>query len=128
MPDVTIASAIPRTSSSLTLHPNLFQVFHPIGGVRASPFEVSDCASETAVNSEHRVADRHKSFLILLVEDSRQLYQKNASGRRNLLTAETGEVRGEKRSYLPECAWANELTIRGRVTKLCDESQEASLC
>src|SRR3954471_19466169 len=83
MPDLTIASAMPRTSSSLTLHPNLFQVFHPIGGVRASPFEVSDCASETAVNSEHRVADRHKSFLILLVEDSRQLYQKNASGRRN---------------------------------------------
>src|SRR3954471_23890243 len=68
MPDLTIASAMPRTSSSLTLHPNLFQVFHPIGGVRASPFEVSDCASETAVNSEHRVADRHKSFLILLVE------------------------------------------------------------
>src|ERR1700692_2158232 len=36
MPDFTIASAICRIKSSLTLHANLFQLFHPMGGVRAS--------------------------------------------------------------------------------------------
>src|SRR5579863_1198146 len=36
MPDFTIASAVCRSNSSLTLQANLFQLFHPIGGVRAS--------------------------------------------------------------------------------------------
>src|SRR5277367_4619506 len=35
MPDFTIASAVCRMRSSLTLHANLFQLFHPIGGVGA---------------------------------------------------------------------------------------------
>src|SRR5580704_4117383 len=35
MPDFTMASAICRIRSSLTLHANLFQLFHPIGGVGA---------------------------------------------------------------------------------------------
>src|SRR5438309_11384238 len=37
MPLATIASAISLINCSLTLHPNLFQLFQPIGGVRASP-------------------------------------------------------------------------------------------
>src|ERR1043165_6063094 len=37
MPLVTIASAISLISFSLTLQPNLFQLFQPIGGVLARP-------------------------------------------------------------------------------------------
>ena len=43
MPLLTIASAICRISVSLMLQPNVFQVFQPIGGVRATPFS-SACA------------------------------------------------------------------------------------
>src|ERR1700751_3368250 len=35
MPDFTMASAMPLIMSSLTLQANLFQLFQPIGGVRA---------------------------------------------------------------------------------------------
>src|SRR5437016_11375139 len=35
MPDFTIASAMPLIMSSLTLQANLFQLFHPMGGVSA---------------------------------------------------------------------------------------------
>ena len=38
MPLLTIASAICRISVSLMLQPNVFQLFQPIGGVRATPF------------------------------------------------------------------------------------------
>ncbi len=34
-----MASAIPRIRLSLTLQPKRFQLFHPMGGVRASPLE-----------------------------------------------------------------------------------------
>jgi hypothetical protein len=37
MPLATMASAICRIRVSLMLHPNVFQVFQPIGGVRATP-------------------------------------------------------------------------------------------
>src|SRR5437870_1264896 len=37
MPLATIASAASLISCSLTLQPKWFQLFHPIGGVRASP-------------------------------------------------------------------------------------------
>src|SRR5260370_27533198 len=40
MPLLTTASAISRMSVSLTLHPNLFQLFHPIGGVGARDADV----------------------------------------------------------------------------------------
>ncbi len=36
MPVAIMASAISLMSCSLTLHPNLFQLFHPIGGVCAN--------------------------------------------------------------------------------------------
>src|SRR4051812_47873312 len=38
MPEAAIASAVSRTVCSFTLQANLFQLFQPIGGVRASPF------------------------------------------------------------------------------------------
>src|SRR5260370_18976212 len=49
MPLFTIASAISRTILSLTWLRNLFQLFQPIGGVRASPLARtgSGIASET---------------------------------------------------------------------------------
>src|SRR6267143_4211817 len=42
MPELTTASAISRINLSLTSQPNLFQLFHPIGGVGAI---LTDCAS-----------------------------------------------------------------------------------
>jgi hypothetical protein len=36
MPEVTIAAAVSRISSSSMSQPNLFQLFHPMGGVSAS--------------------------------------------------------------------------------------------
>ena len=41
---LTIASAIRRISVSLMLQPNVFQLFQPIGGVRATPLS-SACAA-----------------------------------------------------------------------------------
>src|SRR3954453_13144960 len=41
MPDFTIASAISRIIGSLTWLRNLFQLFQPIGGVLASPLDLS---------------------------------------------------------------------------------------
>jgi len=38
MPLATMASAVSIINLSLMLHLNLFQLFQPIGGVRASPF------------------------------------------------------------------------------------------
>jgi len=49
MPVLTIASAVSRINPSLTLHANLFQLFHPIGGVRASCEEFALEDSDQAV-------------------------------------------------------------------------------
>src|SRR5882724_410380 len=53
MPDLTMESAAPRISSSLTLQANLFQVFQPMGGVRARLAEGLESWAEanTAVNA-----------------------------------------------------------------------------
>src|SRR5579864_1048402 len=65
MPDFTMASAIPRTSSSLTLQPNLFQEFHPIGGVSARPLETAlSCANAIAANSEKTIKASISAFFI----------------------------------------------------------------
>src|SRR6266550_4282898 len=59
MPDVTMASAIPRIISSLTLQPNLFQLFQPMGGVSARLAETEEwsCAKQgtahSSANSQH---------------------------------------------------------------------------
>jgi len=53
MPDFTMASAMPRTSSSLTSHPNLFQVLNHIGGVSAKAGETGGfCANAVAVRKK----------------------------------------------------------------------------
>src|ERR1700719_2950631 len=62
MPEVTTASAISRISLSLTSHPNLFQLFHPIGGVAAID---ADCAwmvgGNTAQTSKPIAASARKA-------------------------------------------------------------------
>ncbi len=44
MPELTIASAVSRMSDSSIRHPNLFQLFQPIGGVGARPAASRDLA------------------------------------------------------------------------------------
>src|SRR3954462_13026661 len=75
MPDFTIASAIPRTSWSLTSQPNLFHVFHPMGGVIASPADTEvDCANMVAGNwkgsATARITARSKCFFMVRLEAS----------------------------------------------------------
>src|ERR1017187_3951353 len=41
MPFFTMAPATPRTASSETSQANLFQLFQPIGGVRARPLSIA---------------------------------------------------------------------------------------
>jgi hypothetical protein len=54
MPDLIMASAVPRIISSLTLQPNLFHEFHPMGGVRAKAGEgtLFSCANEPVMSSQ----------------------------------------------------------------------------
>src|SRR5689334_18435604 len=52
MPEVTIASAISRMSLSLTLQPNLFQLFQPMGGV--APTEGCWATAETGKQAKAR--------------------------------------------------------------------------
>src|SRR6266446_4470551 len=58
IPLVTIPSAIDLIKSSLTLQPNLFQLFHPIGGVSATPLSQA-CASVAAKRTAARHAIKH---------------------------------------------------------------------
>ena len=59
IPDVTSASAISFINFSLTLQPNLFQLFQPIGGVLANP--LSSERARAAVADEHTAIRRHRS-------------------------------------------------------------------
>src|SRR5579863_3247185 len=61
MPDFTIASAVCLMRSSLTSHANLFQLFHPIGGVGAN---AESCATtwEAEVN---RTTPRKNKMIVL---------------------------------------------------------------
>src|SRR4051794_4111486 len=75
MPDFTIASAMPRTSWSLTSHQTLFLVSPPRGGVRASPADTEvDCANIGAGNwkgiATARVNARRKCFVMVRLEGS----------------------------------------------------------
>src|ERR1017187_8598438 len=53
MPDFTTESAMPLIKSSLTLQANLFQEFHPMGGVSArfAEGEVLSCATRAVTKS-----------------------------------------------------------------------------
>nr|BFE70113.1 hypothetical protein GCM10020092_034140 [Actinoplanes digitatis] len=59
MPELTMLSAMPRINDSLMLQKNVFQLFHPIGGVRPTPFSRA-CAGEAAVET-NAVPDSSRS-------------------------------------------------------------------
>src|ERR1043166_8918692 len=61
MPLVTIASAISLMSFSLTLQPNLFQLFQPIGGVLARP--LSSALTFATENMRSRAASTRSFFI-----------------------------------------------------------------
>src|SRR6267143_2793853 len=69
MPLLTTASAISRMSLSLTLQPNLFQLFHPIGGVGAREADV--CAdvdgarrvAKVPTRRQARIKENHRMFI-----------------------------------------------------------------
>ena len=65
MPDFTTASAISLIMSSLTLQPNLFHEFHPMGGVGASPAE-GDCAKVNDANSRTEKKTAEKKCLVFM--------------------------------------------------------------
>src|SRR6202008_4920434 len=60
MPDFTSASAIPLIMSSLTLQPNLFQLFQPMGGVSARLAEgaswMAGCCCAHEVKARNKTA------------------------------------------------------------------------
>src|SRR5690349_6095293 len=64
IPDETIASAAPFTRSSLTLQPNLFQVFHPIGGVSAKPLDGGVCAKVMAETNAETMANNDSTLFM----------------------------------------------------------------
>src|ERR1700693_1393647 len=77
MPEATIASAICRIRSSLTLQPNLFQLFHPIGGVLANALSCADSstgATSTTTSTTRILAlggmDTRPSLLSLLFDQN----------------------------------------------------------
>src|SRR5258706_13865692 len=83
MPDFTIASAICRIMSSLTLQPNLFQLFHPMGGVRTRLAEgLSWAISETAPARSDRITTTER-FIDCLVQSIFPCFDRL---RRDLLT------------------------------------------
>src|SRR5579864_2685108 len=78
MPDLTIASAIPRTSSSLTLQANLFQEFHPMGGVSARPLETADSWANAVPVTENAREERMMdkiADLFMAVSTATHFYQ-----------------------------------------------------
>src|SRR5207237_5377501 len=74
MPDFTRASAMLLIMSSLTLQPNLFQEFQPMGGVRARPAEgeLGCCAERVAMKLERLKAMAMTERIIFM----QALYQK----------------------------------------------------
>src|SRR5215470_12304765 len=73
MPDFTTASAMPLIKSSLTLQANLFQEFHPMGGVRASPEEGEAFSWADAVKARHETKRQHDATTLIIF--MRMLYQ-----------------------------------------------------
>src|SRR5215475_5686602 len=75
MPDFTIASAMPLIMSSLTLQPNLFHEFHPMGGVRArfAEGDAFSCANaaETTRTMSRRAAPRKGLIFMRLFYQNR---------------------------------------------------------
>src|ERR1041385_2346712 len=80
MPLVTIASAISLMSFSLTLQPNLFQLFQPIGGVFARPLS---CAQTLLAQEVNRRTTSIREFFI-------DAYPENPVNRVNPVTGFAG--------------------------------------
>src|SRR5262249_831505 len=66
MPDFTIASAIPRIISSLTLQPNLFQLFHPMGGVSARLADGAAFCAKRAAQASIKTAAHNRRVIVCI--------------------------------------------------------------
>src|SRR2546421_7997830 len=67
MPVVTKASATSLINCSLTLQPNLFQLFQPIGGVRASSLSSARASIVMSAQTALRQTVARQSLLCLLI-------------------------------------------------------------
>src|SRR5215475_10748702 len=74
MPLETMASAMDLIMSSSTLQPNLFQLFQPMGGVRATPlsraWEVCAEIAMKAITQEQRKISLRKSDLFTTASET----------------------------------------------------------
>src|SRR5580692_10302268 len=78
IPDETTASAMLLIMSSLTLHANLFQEFHPMGGVsaRLAEMEGLSCAARKAAERERPTISRgmrRRIFMQTLYQNDRKI-------------------------------------------------------
>src|SRR6185503_5075313 len=71
MPELAMASAICRISDSLMLQPNVFQLFHPIGGVRATPFSRACAAPGASVAAPGSRSSAAASMVVKRLMDYR---------------------------------------------------------
>src|SRR5260221_9994937 len=76
MPLATMPSAMDLSRSSLTLQPNLFQLFHPMGGVRATPLSQARASSTekrkaSAQARERRTMREQVSVFIAIPPDTK---------------------------------------------------------
>src|SRR4051794_3698757 len=100
MPEAAIASAVSRTVCSFTLQANLFQLFQPIGGVRARPFGAlltTSCVVSASAGAPTQLAA-------------------SASQRTNL-TIRTMSVPPRSRSPLALALPTGNQTAKGRIMK-----------
>src|SRR5437588_614164 len=91
MPVLTSASAISLINFSLTLQPNLFQLFQPIGGVRASPLSSARARASNALahatNEMRRSQRQRRSVAALLILKPSETFTSPTQTLRNYLTA-----------------------------------------
>src|SRR5690242_17414106 len=73
IPDFTTASAMPLIMSSLTLQPNLFHEFHPMGGVRARLAEGGVCSCAKVRTDSRMQKDKTATTRLVFMQ---MLYQK----------------------------------------------------
>src|SRR5271167_341714 len=71
MPLLAIASAVSRTTFSLSpLHANLFQLFHPMGGVRANPLsracDQEEASTRSEIKNNVRAEEKPKRIAVFL--------------------------------------------------------------
>src|SRR5260370_29464821 len=110
MPLVTRASAADLTSSSVTLQPKRFQLFQPMGGVRAKPFSrVRADGTQNRIPKKRDSARQRVFFLNVFMQNlsaySRFIFQGPTTklpaiaGRENPAPDERKNHEGERCSY-----------------------------